>query len=101
MRVTPAPQFPLGPCRRRRDGGMKQPPAAGRSCLCGRRYKPGGSMSFNPLTAVNSQHEFDAASRDSLLLELAAVLTGRERSLLPLSDVLRAAGMDGQVDRGE
>jgi hypothetical protein len=58
-------------------------------------------MSVNPLIAANSQHEFDAASRDSLLLELAAVLTGRERTLLPLSDALRAAGMDGQVDRGE
>ena len=50
-------------------------------------------MSFNPLMAVNSQHEFDAASRDSLLLELAAVLTGRERTLLPLSDVVKAAAV--------
>ncbi len=57
-------------------------------------------MSFDSLSAINSQHEFDAASRDSLLVELAAVLTGHERVLLPLNDVVQAAGMVGQVDRG-
>ncbi len=57
-------------------------------------------MSFDSIMAVNSQQEFEAASRDSLLLELAAVLTGRERALLPLHDVVRAARMEGQVDRG-
>jgi len=47
-----------------------------------------------------AQLEFEAASRGSLFNDLRATLTGRQRILLPLDDVVRAAGMDGQVDRG-
>jgi hypothetical protein len=57
-------------------------------------------MAFSAVLNAEGQAAFAAASRDSFLLDLAAVLTGRERALLPLSDVVRAARMDGQVDRG-
>ena len=56
-----------------------------------------------PLGAMVNQAadlEFEAASRSPLLNELAAILTGRQRMLLPLGEAVRAAGMDGQVDRG-
>ena len=46
------------------------------------------------------QREFEAASRSSLLGELTAIFTGRQRMLLPLDEVVGAARMDGQVDRG-
>ena len=44
--------------------------------------------------------EFAAASRGPFTRELAAILTGGPRSLLPYGDVVRAARIDGQVDRG-
>jgi len=56
-----------------------------------------------PLGAIVSgaaRLEFEATSRSSLLNDLTAVLTGRQRMLLPLAEAVRAAGMDGQVDRG-
>ena len=49
---------------------------------------------------MEGQAAFDAASRESFFLDLAAVLTGRERTLLPMGEVVRAAKMVGQVDRG-
>jgi uncharacterized ParB-like nuclease family protein len=56
-------------------------------------------MPIPTLLGAEAQAEFDAA-RTSFLHELALILTGRRRMLLPLGDVVRAAGMDGQVDRG-
>ncbi len=52
------------------------------------------------LLSVEAGAEFDAARRSRLVQELSRILTGRERMLLPLEDVVRAARMDGQVDRG-
>lgn len=57
-------------------------------------------MALAPILRGVGQSEFEAASRSSFLHDLRAILTGRERMLLPLEDVMRAAGMDGQVDRG-
>jgi ParB-like nuclease domain len=57
-------------------------------------------MAFGATVSGAAQLEFEAASRGSLFNELTAILTGRQRMLLPLDDVVRAAGMDGQVDRG-
>ncbi len=58
-------------------------------------------MLIPALVRDQGRRHFDAMSRGYLLRELSAVLTGRSRTLLPLKDVVRAAGMDGQVDRGE
>jgi uncharacterized ParB-like nuclease family protein len=49
---------------------------------------------------IEGDAAFDAASRSVLVSELSAILTGRERMLLPLRAVVRAARMNGQVDRG-
>jgi hypothetical protein len=56
-------------------------------------------MPFTTLLSTGAQAEFDAA-RTSFLHDLAMILTGGQRTLLPLKEVVRAAGMDGQVDRG-
>jgi hypothetical protein len=56
-------------------------------------------MAVGTVTSGAAQLEFEAASRGSLFNELTAILTGRQRMLLPLDDVVRATGMDGQVDR--
>jgi hypothetical protein len=53
------------------------------------------------LLSAEAQREFEAVSRSSFVTEVSAILTGRERMLLPLSDVVRAGRMDGRVDRGE
>jgi len=52
------------------------------------------------MLSAAGQHEFEAASRSPFVSELTAIFTGRQRMLLPLDEVVRAAGMDGQVDRG-
>jgi hypothetical protein len=57
-------------------------------------------MPIATMLSVEGQQEFEAASRSPFLSELTAILTGRQRMLLPLDDVVRAARMDGQVDRG-
>lgn len=57
-------------------------------------------MSLAPVLRGAGQSEFETASRSSFLDDLRAILTGRERMLLPLEDVMRGARMDGQVDRG-
>lgn len=57
-------------------------------------------MALAPILRGAGRSEFEAASRSSFLHDLRAILTGRERMLLPLEDVMRAARMDGQVDRG-
>jgi len=52
------------------------------------------------MLSAAGQDEFEAASRGSFLSELTAIFTGRQRMLLPLDEVVRAARMDGQVERG-
>ena len=52
------------------------------------------------LLSAEAQAEFDAARGGRALRELSSIFTGQERMLLPLEDVVRAARMDGQVDRG-
>ena len=57
-------------------------------------------MPSGTMLSVEGQQEFEAASRSPFVSELTAIFTGRRRMLLPLDDVVRAARMDGQVDRG-
>jgi hypothetical protein len=52
------------------------------------------------LYPLQGQFEFDARRRQAFWKALRSVLTGRARTLLSLDDVLRAAGKEGQVDRG-
>ena len=49
---------------------------------------------------LQGQFEFDARRRQAFWRALGALLRGRSRSLLSYDDVLRAAGREGQVDRG-
>lgn len=57
-------------------------------------------MPIATMLSAEGQQEFEAASRSPFLRELTAIFTGRQEMLLPLDDVVRAARMDGQVDRG-
>lgn len=57
-------------------------------------------MAGPDLLSIEGQQEFDAVSRSAFWHELAAVLTGRERSLLPLEDVVQAAHRTGQIEAG-
>ncbi len=50
--------------------------------------------------SLQGQFEYDVASRAAFWHEIASILTGRERSLLPLSEVVQAAQRTGQVERG-
>ena len=52
------------------------------------------------LLSIQGQQEFEAVSRSAFWRDLAAVLTGRERSLLPLEDVVQAAHRTGQIEAG-
>ncbi|WP_410968323.1 hypothetical protein, partial [Salmonella sp. SAL04281] len=63
----------------------------------GQRYREEVDL-LGSLLNAEGEAAFDAASRHSFLLDLSAIFTGRERILLPLEDVVRAARMDGQVD---
>src|SRR5262249_37921155 len=72
-----------------------------RGCpLCGERYSGRGEIPIAAMLSAAGQHEFEAASRSPFVSELTAIFTGRQRMLLPLDEVVRAARMDGQVDRG-
>jgi uncharacterized ParB-like nuclease family protein len=53
------------------------------------------------LLRMQGQHEFEVVSRNAFLHELGAVLTRRDRSLLAYGEVVRAARLESQVDRGE
>jgi len=57
-------------------------------------------MPIATMLSVQGQQEFEAASRSPFVSELTAILTGRQQMLLPLDDTVRAARMDGLVDRG-
>jgi len=57
-------------------------------------------MPIATMLSVQGQQEFGAASRSPFVSELTAILTGRQQMLLPLDDTVRAARMDGLVDRG-
>jgi hypothetical protein len=57
-------------------------------------------MPTSTIITTEANLEFDAASRDSFVRDLAAILTRRRRLLLPLEDAVRAARREGQVDRG-
>jgi hypothetical protein len=52
------------------------------------------------LYPLQGQFEFDARRRQAFWRAVRSVLTGRARTLLSLDDVIRAAGREGQVDRG-
>lgn len=52
------------------------------------------------LLRAEGQYEFDQVSRDAFWREVGAVLTQRDRSLLAFKDVVGAARLEGQVDRG-
>src|SRR2546429_535723 len=64
------------------------------------RYEHGARMTTPMMIRAEANNEFEAASRDPFLSDLTAILTRRERRLLPLDDAVRAARRDGQVDRG-
>jgi ParB-like nuclease family protein len=80
-------------------GAMEASAVLRRFPSCEQQYREGVVL-FSSLLTADGEAAFEAASRRSFFLELSAIFTGRERVLLPLRDVVRAARMDGQVDRG-